>query len=407
MTEAGALGGVRVLDFTTTMAGPVCTRLLADLGADVIKVESPDGDHMRVRQPLRDGPHGAHSAYFGQLNRGKRSIVLDLKNPVGSDLAVRMAAVADVVVENFRPGVMRRLGLDHATLAGNNPGLVYCSISGYGQTGPSAQRPSYAPVIHAESGYDLTNLSYQDDTDHPAATGLFIADAFGGVYAFGAIQSALLHRQRSGRGQAIDLSLLETMLALQVFEVQHAQFPSDRRRPLYRPLRTNDGFVMVAPVNQRNYERLVGALGRPAWGEDPRFATPGEREHHWDELMALVEGWTAQRTAADCERTLLAAGVACARYRDVPQVLADPQLAHRGALSTARDEAGRFLVPNPPFQFSETALGTVSDWVPSLGEHGPDVLAELFDATPDQQRSWQAAGAFGPVATNLDRSSAC
>ncbi|GAA5153626.1 CoA transferase [Pseudonocardia eucalypti] len=399
---SGVLDGVRVLDFTTTMAGPMCTRLLADLGAEVIKVESPDGDHLRVRPPLREGPNGPHSTYFGQLNRGKRSIVLDLKNPVGRDLAVRLAGLADVVVENFRPGVMRRLGLDYPALSEANAGLVYCAISGYGQTGPSAQRPAYAPAIHADSGFDLTHLGYQDGADRPAATGLFIADVFGAVYAFGAIQAALLHRHRTGRGQAIDLSLLETMLALQVFEVQHAQFPGRRRRPLYRPLRTTDGFVMAAPVNQRNYQRLVEALGHPEWGDDPRFTTPAEREHHWDELMSLVEAWTSARTAADCERTLLAAGVACARYREVPEVLADPQLAHREALATARDGAGPFLMPNPPFRLSAAPVAG-SDWVPGLGEHGPDVLTELLDASPDRVRRWHAAGAFG----HRNRSDAC
>ncbi|HEX4251024.1 MAG TPA: CoA transferase, partial [Pseudonocardia sp.] len=361
-----ALTGLRVLDFTTVMAGPFCTRLLADLGADVIKVESPDGDHIRVRPPLRTGPHGPRSSYFGQLNCGKRSVVLNLKQPEDRATALRMAGAADVLVENFRPGVMDRLGLDYPTLAARHPGLVYCSISGYGQTGPASERPAYAPIIHAASGYDLTNLGYQDGVDTPPSTGVFIADVFGGVYAFGAIQAALLHRARTGTGQAVDVSLLETMLALQVFEVQQAQFPGDRRRPLYRPLRTSDGHVVVAPVSQRNFEHLITALGRPAWADDPRFTTQSDREHHWDALLGLLEQWTVHRTALDCERTLLAAGVACSRYVRVAELLTDPQLAHRGALATVRDSAGSFLVPNAPFRLSGGPVRAGAE-VPELG----------------------------------------
>ncbi|MDT7663610.1 MAG: CoA:oxalate CoA-transferase, partial [Pseudonocardiales bacterium] len=169
------LSGIRVLDFTSVMAGPFCTRLLADLGAEVIKVEPPEGDHIRGRPPLRNSPDGAHSSYFGQLNCGKRSIVLDLKKPDGVAAARRLAAVADVMVENFRPGVMARFGLDHDTLAPDNPRLVYCSISGYGQTGPSAELPAYAPVIHAASGYEMAHLAYQPGRTRPDYCGIYHA----------------------------------------------------------------------------------------------------------------------------------------------------------------------------------------------------------------------------------------
>src|SRR5947208_10243361 len=216
-----AFDRLRVIDFTTTIAGPHCTRLLADLGAEVIKIEAPEGDMMRSRQPLRDGA----STSFGQLNTGKKSVVLDLKRPAAVDAVKRLAASADVVVENFRPGVMQRFGLDYATLQALKPDLVYCAISGYGQTGPSADLPAYAPVIHASSGYDLAHLAYQGGDRRPDYCGIYIADVLTGTYAFGAIVSALYQRQQGGHGQMIDVSMLEAMLSLTLSEIQLAQFP--------------------------------------------------------------------------------------------------------------------------------------------------------------------------------------
>src|SRR5262245_48539686 len=166
------LHGLRVLDLTTTIAGPHCTRLLADLGARVVKIESPEGDLMRTRPPLREGV----SSYFGQLNAGKRSVVLDLKQPAAADIVRRLARASDVLVENFRPGVMTRLGLDYPALGPTAPTLIYCAISGYGQSGPSAARPAYAPVVHAASGYDVAHLSYQEGRTRPDNNGIFIAD---------------------------------------------------------------------------------------------------------------------------------------------------------------------------------------------------------------------------------------
>jgi CoA:oxalate CoA-transferase len=186
--------GVRVLDFTTTIAGPHCTRLLADLGAEVIKIEAPNGDMMRARPPLRNGA----STYFGQLNAGKKSVVLDLKTPSAVKAVQRLAINVDILVENYRPGVMRRLGLDYGVLGKANPRLIYCSISGYGQAGPSSDLPAYAPVIHATSGYDLAHLAYQGGRTRPDYCGIYVADVLSGTYAFGAIAAALHQRQITG-----------------------------------------------------------------------------------------------------------------------------------------------------------------------------------------------------------------
>src|SRR6516162_5394193 len=215
-----ALDRVRVLDFTTTIAGPHCTRLLADLGAEVIKIEAPEGDMMRTRPPLRNGA----STSFGQLNAGKKSIALDLKSAAAVEAVQRLIATADIVVENFRPGVMRRFGLDYEALRLLKSDLVYCAISGYGQTGPSAELAAYAPVIHAASGYDLAHMAYQPGRTKPDNCGIYIADVLSGTYAFGAIMVALNQLQRTGKGQHIDVSMLESMLTLTLTELQAAQF---------------------------------------------------------------------------------------------------------------------------------------------------------------------------------------
>ncbi len=385
----GPLDGLKILDFTIMMAGPLCTRLLADVGAEVIKVEAPEGDHIRTRPPLRDG----HSTYFGQLNAGKESIALDLKQPDALAIARRLAAAADVVIENFRPGVMKRLGLDYATLAADNPGLVYCSISGFGQTGPAAAKPAYAPVIHAASGFDLANLYYQDGQERPAKTGIFIADVLGGVYAFGAIQSALIERHRTGRGQAIDVSLMDCMLNLMVYECQEAQFPSDRRRPLYKPLFARDGYVIVAPISQNNFERLTEAVGHPEWKTDPRFATIGAREQNWDLLMSLVEEWTKERPALDCENILMAAGIPTSRYLTVGQAMKDPQVAARGSLAKVDDGGGTFAVPNAPFKFSGGGVGA-RPFVAALGGDGAEILRRLLGCGPEEIAALQRSGAL-------------
>ncbi len=374
------LSGIRVVDFTSMIAGPYCTRLLADCGAEVLKIEEPHGDHMRTRPPLRDG----HSTYFGHLNAGKKSVVLDLKSPAGRNAAQGLVAASDVVVENFRPGVMKRLELDYARLAETRPDLIYCSISGFGQTGPRAGQPAYAPVVHAASGFDHTQFVYQGDQSKPAKTGIFIADVLAAVYAFGAIQTAMISRLRHGRGQFIDVALMDSMINLLVFECQEAQFPEKTQRPLYVPMRARDGFVIVAPVNQRNFEQLADAIGCPQWKDDSRFATVGARVANWETLMEAIEDWTAARSARDCEDILMKAGVPCSRYLSVAEAMADPQLAARGTLAHVTDGAGTFLVPNPPFQFADSTVA-VAARVPALGVDTKEVLHKILGGADDHE----------------------
>jgi crotonobetainyl-CoA:carnitine CoA-transferase CaiB-like acyl-CoA transferase len=368
----GCLDGLRVLDFSTTIAGPHCARMLADMGAEVIKIEAAEGETMRTRPPVRNGCSSA----FGQLNVGKKSLVLDLKSPQGMEVVRRLVMGADIVVENFRPGVMRRLKLDYETLRPLNEGLIYCSISGYGQSGPSAELPAYAPVIHAASGYDMAHLAYQPGRERPDYCGIYHADVLTGVYAFGAISAALHQRGRTGRGQHIDVSMLESMLSLTLNEVQGSQFPvTQTARPMFGPIETSDGYVMVAIASEKTFQGLMKVIGRFEWISDPRFARYADRRSNWSELMDGVESWSRTVTTEECLAALNKEGVPSSAYRTVVQALADPQLAHRGALAEVQDGGGSFKMLNLPFRMSGAAVAA-GKRIATLGEHTAALLRE-------------------------------
>ncbi|MGA9089199.1 MAG: CoA transferase [Bradyrhizobium sp.] len=368
----GSFRGLRVLDFSTTIAGPHCTRMLADMGAEVIKIEPVGGETMRTRPPLR----GGFSSVFGQLNAGKKSLVLDLKSPDAVDAIRRLVTASDIVVENFRPGVMRRLKLDYGSLQPLNPKLIYCSISGYGQTGPSAELPAYAPVIHAAAGYDMAHMSYQPGRNRPDYCGIYHADVLTGVYAFGAISAALYQRELGQNGQHIDVSMLESMLSLTLNEVQWSQFEvAPPSRPMFGPLETADGYVMVAIASEKTFQGLVRAAGHPEWIGDSRFAKYADRRSHWKDLMDGVETWSRAITTAKCLTELNAHGVPCSAYRSVAEALSDPQIAHRGALAEVEDGAGTFKVMNQPFRMSGTSIAA-GKRAATLGEHTVSLLRQ-------------------------------
>ncbi len=383
----GLLDGMRVVDFTTTIAGPYCTRMMADLGAEVIKIETDGGDMMRSRPPLRDNA----STSFGQLNAGKQSIVLDLKRPEAQDVVRRLLATSDFLVENFRPGVMQRFTLDYETVAKRHPELIYCSISGYGQTGPSSGLAAYAPAIHAASGFDMAHLAYQPGRERPDNCGIYIADIVSGTYAFGAIMAALAHRHATGLGQHIDVSMMETMLTLMVSEVQGAQFAvAPPSRPMFGPVKTRDGYIMPAVASEKTFQALCLAARHPEWITDARFARYADRRDHWGDFVDLLETWSTTLTTAECQAAFDAAGVPSSPYRTVKEVLADPQLAHRGALSDVHDKGGSFKVVNPPFRFSGLPV-QVSGFAASLGEHTRDLL-ESAGYAADEIEAMAAAG---------------
>jgi len=364
-TLTGCFAGLRVLDFSTTIAGPHCARMLADMGAEVIKIEPAEGETMRTRPPVRNGC----STTFGQLNVGKKSVVLDLKSAEGRNVVRGLIAGTDVLVENFRPGVMRRLRLDYATLSALNPKLIYCSISGYGQSGPSAELPAYAPVIHAASGYDMAHLAYQPGRERPDYCGIYHADVVTGTYAFGAISAALYQRGQTQRGQHIDVSMLESMLTLTLNEVQWSQFEvAPPSRPMFGPIETGDGYVMVAIASEKTFQGLMSAIGQPEWVGDARFALYADRRNNWAELMDGVEAWSRTVTTEQCLAALNKEGVPSSAYRTVAEALADPQIGHRGALAEVKDDGGTFKVLNLPFRMSGASVAAAPK-MSILGEH--------------------------------------
>lgn len=387
-TSPGILSGIRILDFTSMMAGPYCTRQLADLGAEIIKCEPLGGDYVRNPAPLREGK----STYFGHLNCGKKSLCLDLKHATSIELVKELVAVSDVVVENFRPGVMKRLGLGYETLAEVKPDIIYCAISGYGQSGPDADRPAYAPIIHAASGYDLANLEYQSGLERPLRTGLYVADYFSGMTAAWGIQSALLHRERTGEGQMVDVALIDTMLSMLVFEMQAAQFPVSEPRMFYSPLRTIDGYIVIMPITQGNFEGLAEATGHRQWREDTRFAEFSTRQKNWAELMAELEAWTREHTSAQCEQ-MIGDACPCSSYRSVAEAMHSAQSQHRGVLAEVDDGAGPFQVSNCPVLFSESEA-QAKPWVANLGEHTQDVLCDLLGYSPERVAELARQGAL-------------
>jgi crotonobetainyl-CoA:carnitine CoA-transferase CaiB-like acyl-CoA transferase len=384
------LDGIRVLDFSIMLAGPYCARLLADVGADVIKIEPPEGDDMRLRTPLRDG----NSAYFGQLNAGKRSLALDLKSADAIKLVHQLTAEADIVVENFRPGVMDRLGLGYEALRQINPRLIYCSISGYGQTGPAAERAAYAMIVHAESGFDRSLMRYAGDRGRPATGAIFVADIMGGIFGYSAIQTALVQRTRTGEGQRIDVALMDCMLNLLVYELQEAQFPVTASRPTYGPVRTLDGDILIAPITPRNFTALCEVTGQTELSSDPRFNTVPARGANWTAMMQVIEQWTERHTVEQCMAALDKAGVPSAVYRDPGAALDDPHLLQRGVFASIADKAGEFTGVNAPWKMSGADTAMKRD-IPGIGAHREAVLAGTLGLSADAIAGLAAAGAFG------------
>jgi crotonobetainyl-CoA:carnitine CoA-transferase CaiB-like acyl-CoA transferase len=387
------LDGIRVLDFSIMLAGPYCARLLADVGAEVIKIEPPEGEEMRLRAPLRDG----QSAYFGQLNAGKKSIALDLKSPEAIRLVHRLIESTDIVVENFRPGVMERLGLGYEALRKINPRLIYCSISGYGQTGSQSERPAYAMIVHAESGFDRALMRYAGDRDRPAAGAVFVADILGGIFGFSAIQTAMVQRARTGVGQHVDVVLMDCMLNLLVYELQEAQFSAPVARPTYGPVRAKDGDILIAPVSARNFAALRDLTGLPELASDPRFASVAARGANWSAMMQAVERWTAQHSVDECLAALDRAGIPSARFRDPADTLHDPHLSERGVFADIADVAGEFKGVNAPWRMSGARTGIGHD-IPAVGEHRDEILARVLGLSANEVGQAAAAGAFGKVA---------
>ena len=371
---AGALDGLRVLELTHVMAGPFCGQVLADLGADVVKVEPPGtGDSSR---------RSMGTAAFLAVNRNKRSLALDLKDDAHRAAFLRLADGADVVLENNRPGVTERLGVDYATLSARNPRLVYASISGFGQTGPYAQRAGYDLIAQALSG--VMSVTGEPGGD-PIKCGIPIGDLSAGLFCAVGILSALAARERTGRGQLVDTSLFEGALALSVWEA--AELFSTGRVPQklgsahrltapYQALRTRDGHLTVAGNTQRQWEKLCAVIGREELLSDPRFATNDDRMANRPELVAELEAALAADGTDAWVARLEEAGIAAGPIHDYAEVFADPHTAAREmAVEMQHPEEGTVRGLGIPVKLSDTP-GSVRRAAPLLGEHTEEVLLE-------------------------------
>jgi len=380
-SRPGALSGLRVIDLTRILAGPFCTMIMADLGADVIKVEDvQSGDDTRAWGP----PFiGSDAAYYHAVNRNKRSIAVDLKDEVCREHVLRLARSADVLVENFRPGTAARLGFDHSALRAENPGLVYASISGFGQSGPMSGQPGYDATAQALSGV-MSVTGYPDGP--PARFGTSGADLGAGMWALIGILAALSKRQHTGRGDYVDVALLDGQVAWLTYHatgyLASGEIPGryGTAHPSivpYQALTTADGQLMVAAGNDSMWAKLANAIGLERLVTDPSFATNADRVANRDRLIGLLEDVLSTETSAHWNEVLTAVGVPAAPILDVDQALAHPQVHARQMLVALPDSGGGEIgAVGSPVKLLDSPVVMESS-APRLGEHTEQVLADL------------------------------
>lgn len=391
------LEGLRILDFTRVLAGPLATALLADLGAEVIKVEPPQGDDYRAIGPMRNG----ESALFTVMNRNKKSLVLDLKQPQAVALVSELVEQVDVVVENFRPGVAQRLGIGYEQLIARNPKLVYVSVSGFGQTGPYAERPAYDVIVQAMSGImEATG----DPNGPPTLVGEAISDVVAGLFASWAILAALHQTQRTGQGQHVDVAMFDTTLSFLVTSMSRYLFtgaPARRvgnRHPLSAPFgvyKAKDGHFALAVLNLKLFKALANAMGQPAMGLDEGLATDEQRSAREPELRARIEAWAADHGVDQVVAIIERAGVPVAPIWNIGQALESPQAVARNLLQPVDDERLPGLrLPVQPVRFGG-ALPSQASRAPMLGEHTESLLATLLGLSVGRLSELKAAGVLG------------
>ena len=402
----GALSHIRVLDLSRVLAGPWCTQILADLGADVIKIERPgSGDDTRQWGPpfaSVDGGGNEESLYFLATNRGKRSMTLDLSDSRGQKVVHELAAHCDVVVENFKVGALARYGLDYETLKGINPSLVYCSITGFGQTGPYADRAGYDFMIQAMGGLmSVTGEAEDVAGTNPQKVGVAIADLVTGLYSANAIQTALIHRERTGQGQYIDMALLDCQVA--ILANQAMTYLAAGQTPVrmgnahpnivpYQVFETQDGHIILAVGNDGQFRRFCELADQPQLAQDPRFVANRGRVKHRAPLIEALALLMKSKNTDDWLNLLEPEGIPCGRINSIDETLNDPQVVHRQMRTQAlHSSLGEINLLGSPLKLSETP-GEVRRSPPVLGEDTDQVLREVLGYKDSAISALQADG---------------
>ena len=390
-SSQGPLAGVRVIELGQIAAGPFAGSLLADLGADVVKIERPDGgDGMRSWPPLSAAvdSEAPYSENFASVNRNKRSVVLDLKDRTGIDRLLQLVDVADVLLENYRPGVLARLGAGYDTVSARNPKIVYCSISGYGQAGPYARKGAFDVTVQGMSG--LMSVTGEPGGG-PVKCGVPVGDFCAGLYAACTIAASLMQARATGRGACIDCSMLGSLMGVAALQTSEYFGTGKAPRPLgsahprnapYQAFRASDEHFIIAAGNDRLFAEVCAAVGRPGLAEDPRFASQQLRAEHQAALVAILEPRFAERPAAEWLEEMDARGVPCAPINDYPQILDDPQVAHLGLVHPLTLPNG---VKTRTIGFPVLMSGytfEVRRPPPALGAHNAEVFEEWLGEAP-------------------------
>ena len=394
MSSTKPFAGVTVLDFSRVLAGPFCTAMLADLGAEIIKVEPPTGDDQRSMGAFSQGI----SVSFELINRNKRSIRLDLKSEEGRAIARRLAARSDVVVENFRPGVASKLGIDAETLRGERADLIYCSISGFGQDGPLARAPSYDVVAQALSG--LMSITGEPDGE-PMMVGDSVGDTVSGLYAGFAIAAALYRRATTGEGATLDIAMFDSLFSLlptalaQLQVNDQAPTRQGNQHPLSAPFgafAAKGGTIIIAIANNSLFARFAATIGRSELADDPRYASDRERRVNRDALRAEIEFWSRDLSPEAAVERLAAAGIPASVVWDVAEAADSAHARHRRLMTTVEhDRLGRLRLPEQPVHVAGLDRGEARP-APELGEHGGPILQDMLDMDAGEIARLRAAG---------------
>jgi len=392
---AKPLDGLKVIDLTRVLAGPFSTMLLADMGADVIKIENPKGgDDSRAFGPFKEGL----SAYYISLNRSKRSVTLNLKEERAREILKKLVEKADVLVENYKPGTMKKLGLDYDALKTVNPRLIYAAASGYGQTGPYSSKAAYDLILQGMSGFmSITGF----DAEHPVKAGSSIADVFTGVFTAVGILAALEHRNKTGQGQMIDVAMLDCMIS--TLENAFATFDCSGKSPrpignVHRSIApfasfpTSDGLVNVCAGNDDLWHRFCDVVGMKEYATDARFAGNKARVENFGELYEIIAAHTSKRTTDEWVKALDAVQVPCGPILNIEQVVNDPQVKARDMImELEHPKNGKFMVPGVPIRFSKTPA-SIKSFAPALGEHNFEVYGELLGLNREEVEALHNGG---------------